>query len=57
VIRVLMMATKPVARTGVVAMLRHRSGVIVGIMNKLIVFPFGLRPSDARPLMQRAVAG
>jgi hypothetical protein len=27
-----------VARTGIVAMLRHRSGVIAGIMNKLIVF-------------------
>jgi uncharacterized protein len=50
VIRMLMMAPKPVARTGIVAMLRHRSSVIAGVMNKLIVFSFRFTPpTDPRP--------
>src|SRR5262249_9713935 len=44
VIRMLMMDPKPVARTGIEAMLRHRSSVIAGILNKLIVFSFRFTP-------------
>src|SRR5262249_34823975 len=58
VVRMLMMEPKPVARAGIVAMLRHRSSVIAGIMTKLIVFSFRFtpRPMQGR-IMQRALAG
>jgi len=50
VIRMLMMEPKPVARTGIEAMLRHRSSVIAGILNKLIIFSFRFTP---RPMQSR----
>jgi short-subunit dehydrogenase len=57
VIRLLMMEPKPVARTGIEAMLRQRSSVIAGVLNKLIVFSFRFtpRPMQGR-IMQRALS-
>src|SRR5262249_32422307 len=43
-IRMLMMKPRLVARTGILAMLRRRSSVIAGILNKLIVFSFRFTP-------------
>src|SRR5262249_29382590 len=58
VIRMLMMDPKPVARTGIEAMRRHRSSVIAGILNKLIVFSFRFTPRLMQGrIMQRAVSG
>jgi uncharacterized protein len=58
VIRLLMMAPGPVARTGIAAMLRHRSSVIAGVLNKLIVFSFRFTPRLIQGrIMQRALAG
>ena len=58
VIRMLMMDPKPVARTGIEAMLRHRSSVIAGILNKLIVFSFRFTPRLMQGrIMQRALSG
>jgi len=58
VTRTLMMEPRSVARTGILAMLRHRSSIIAGFLNKLIVFSFRFtpRPMQAR-IMQRAVGG
>jgi short-subunit dehydrogenase len=55
---ILMMEPRPVARTGILAMLRHRSSIVAGVLNKLIVlsFRFTPRPMQAR-IMQRAVGG
>jgi len=58
VLRMLMMAPKPVARTGIVAMLRHRSSIIAGVMNKLVVFSFRFTPRRMQGrIMQRALSG
>jgi short-subunit dehydrogenase len=58
VFRMLMMEPKPVARTGILAMLRRRSSVIAGILNKVIIFSFRFtpRPMQGR-IMQRALSG
>jgi uncharacterized protein len=58
VIRMLMMEPKPVARAGIRAMLRHRSSVIAGVLNKLIVFSFRFTPRLMQGrIMQRALSG
>jgi uncharacterized protein len=58
VIRMLMMAPSPVAKMGIVAMLRHRSSIIAGVMNKLIVFSFRFTPRLMQGrIMQRALTG
>ena len=58
VIRMLMMKPKPVARSGILAMLRHRSSVIAGVLNKLIVFSFRFIPRLMQGrIMQRALSG
>ena len=58
VIRMLMMDPKPVARTGIEAMLRHRSSVIAGVLNKLMVFSFRFTPRLIQGrIMQRALSG
>jgi uncharacterized protein len=58
VIRMLMMGPTPVARTGIEAMLRHRSSVIAGLLNKLIVFSFRFTPRLMQGrIMQRALSG
>src|SRR5215813_5373949 len=55
---ILMMEPRPVARTGILAMLRHRSSVIAGVLNKLIVFSFRFTPRAVHArIMQRAVRG
>jgi short-subunit dehydrogenase len=58
VTNILMMEPRPVARTGILAMLRHRSSTVAGVLNKLIIFSFRFtpRPMQAR-IMQRAVGG
>jgi short-subunit dehydrogenase len=54
----LMMKPKPVARSGILAMLRHRSSVIAGARNKLIVLSFRFIPRlMQRRIMQRALSG
>jgi uncharacterized protein len=58
VIRMLMMKPKPVARSGILAMLRYRSSVIAGVLNKLIVFSFRFTPRLMQGrIMQRALSG
>lgn len=58
VIRMLMMKPRPVARTGIAAMLRHRSSVIAGVLNKLIVFSFRFTPRLMQGrIMRRALSG
>jgi short-subunit dehydrogenase len=58
VIRMLMMEPKAVAKTGIDALLRQRSSVIAGILNKLIVFSFRFTPRlMQRQIMQRALSG
>jgi uncharacterized protein len=58
VIRMLMMDPKPVARTGIEALLQHRSSVIAGILNKLIVFSCRFTPRLMQGrIMQRALSG
>jgi uncharacterized protein len=53
-----MMAPRPVAKMGIVAMLRHRSSIIAGVMNKLIVFSFRFTPRLMQGrIMQRALTG
>ena len=58
VVRMLMMEPKPIARTGILAMLRHRSSIIAGVLNKLIVFSFRFAPRQMQGrIMQRALSG
>jgi short-subunit dehydrogenase len=53
-----MMEPKPVARAGIEAMRRHRSSVIAGILNKLMVFSFRFTPRLMQGwIMQRALSG
>jgi short-subunit dehydrogenase len=57
-LRMLMMQPRPVARTGILAMLRHRSSIVAGMLNKLVVFVFRFAPrSMQRAVMQRVMAG
>jgi short-subunit dehydrogenase len=57
-LRMLMMRPQPVARTGILAMLRHRSSVVAGILNKLVVFVFRFTPRRMqRGVMQRVMSG
>ena len=57
-LRMLMMEARPVARTGILAMLRHRSSVVAGMLNKLVVFVFRFAPRQMqRGVMQRVMSG
>jgi short-subunit dehydrogenase len=57
-LRLLMMKPEPVARTGIRAMLRRRSSVVAGILNKLVVFVFRFAPRQIqRMLMQKVMSG
>jgi short-subunit dehydrogenase len=56
-LRMLTMLPRPVARSGILAMLRHRSSVIAGVLNKLIVFSFRFIPRLMQGrIMQRALS-
>jgi short-subunit dehydrogenase len=58
IVRMLMMEPAPVARIGLEAMLRRRSSVVAGLLNKLIVFWNRLTPrSVQRLVMQRVLGG
>jgi short-subunit dehydrogenase len=57
-LRMLMMQPRPVARTGILAMLRHRTSVVAGTLNKLVVFFFRFTPRQMqREVMQRVMSG
>jgi hypothetical protein len=57
-IRMLMMEPAPVARIGIDSMLQHRSSVIAGLLNKMIVFGSRFTPRRLqRQIMQSAVGG
>ncbi len=57
-IRMLMMEPRPVARTGVLAMLHNRSSVVAGLFNKLVVFTNRLTPRQVqRMVMRRVMSG
>lgn len=57
-LRMLMMEPGPVARAGVLAMLRRRSSVVAGIPNKLVVFTNRFTPREMqRRVMQRVLSG
>jgi uncharacterized protein len=57
-LRMLMMEARPAARTGLLAMLRHRSSVVAGTLNKLVVFIFRFAPRQMqRAVMQRVMSG
>lgn len=56
-LRMLMMEPGPVARAGVLAMLRRRSSVVAGIPNKLVVFTNRFTPREMqRRVMQRVLS-
>jgi len=58
VVRMLMMEPLRVARIGVESMLRHRSSVVAGPLNKMIVFWNRLTPRVLqRQIMQRVLSG
>jgi uncharacterized protein len=57
-IRMLMMEPAPVARVGIDSMLRRRSSVVAGLLNKMIVFGNRLMPRPLqRQIMQSAIGG
>ena len=57
-LRIMMMKPRPVARIGISAMLRRRSSVVAGILNKLAVFSMRFAPrSVQRLIMQKIVEG
>ncbi len=57
-IRMLMMEPAPVARIGIDSMLQHRSSVIAGLLNKMIVCGSRFTPRRLqRQIMQSAVGG
>ena len=57
-LRMLMMEPRPVARTGIRAMLRRRSSVVAGILNKLVVLSFRFAPRRMQSVvMQRVMSG
>jgi short-subunit dehydrogenase len=52
------MKPQPVARSGILAMLRRRSSVVAGSLNKLVVFTSRLTPRRMqRSVMQRVLSG
>ncbi len=54
----LMMEPRPVARAGILAMLHHRSSVVAGLFNKLVVFTNRLTPRQVqRMVMRRVMSG
>lgn len=58
VLRMLMMKPQPVARSGILAMLRRRSSVVAGSLSKLVVFTNRLTPRRMqRSVMQRVLSG
>lgn len=57
-LRLLMMQPRPVARAGILAMLRSRSSVVAGAFNKLVVFTNRLAPRRVqRMVIQRVMSG
>src|SRR5262245_36683025 len=57
-LRMLMMEPSPVARTGILAMLRRRSSVVAGVLNKLVVLSSRFAPRQLqRAVMQRVLSG
>src|SRR5215469_16299584 len=57
-LRMLMMEPTPVARLGIDSMLRRRSSVVAGLLNKMIVFGNRFTPRRLqRQIMQSAVGG
>jgi short-subunit dehydrogenase len=57
-LRVLMMQPRPVASTGIHAMLGRRSSVVAGLLNKIVVFANRFTPrSMQRTIMQRVMSG
>lgn len=57
-LRMLMMEPRPVAKAGVLAMLRRRTSVVAGIPNKLVVFTNRFTPRQTqRRVMQRVMSG
>jgi short-subunit dehydrogenase len=57
-LNMLMMEPRPVARTGILAMLHRRSSVVAGILNKLVVFVFRFAPRQMqRAVMQKVMSG
>ena len=58
VVRALMMEPQPVANIGIHAMLRGRSSVVAGLMNKLVVLSDRLTPRFVQGLiMQKVLSG
>ena len=54
-LRVLMMEPLPVARTGILAMVRRKTSVVAGIFNKLVVFSNRLTPRPLQSFIMRKV--
>jgi short-subunit dehydrogenase len=58
VLRMLMMKPRPVARTGILAMLGHKTSVVAGILNKIVVFVYRFTPRKIQGMvMQRVMSG
>ena len=57
VLRMLMMKSGPVARSGILGMLGRRSSVVPGILNKLIVFWNRLTPRSVQHAVMQRVLG
>ena len=58
VVRMLMMRPQPVARVGILALLRRRRSVVAGSLNKLVVFTNRLTPRRVQTsVMQRVLSG
>jgi short-subunit dehydrogenase len=54
-LRMLMMDPRPVATTGILAMLRRKTSVVAGIFNKFVVFSNRLTPRPVQSLVMRKV--
>jgi len=54
-LRRLMMQPRPVARIGIAALLRHRSSVVAGVWNNLVVFTNRFTPRRLQRLIMRRV--
>jgi short-subunit dehydrogenase len=54
-LRMLMMEPRPVATTGILAMLSRKTSVVAGIFNKLVVFSNRLTPRPLQSLVMRKV--
>ena len=58
VVRILTMEPQPVVRSGIEAMLRRRTSVVAGSLNKLVVFTNRFTPRRIQRLvMQRVLSG